>query len=36
MKKLSDHQIVCILKEAETGISIKELCRQYAMCYGCL
>ena len=31
MKKLSEHQIVAILKEAEVGIPIKELCRKYGM-----
>ena len=31
MKKLSEHQIVSILKEAEVGIPIKELCRKYGM-----
>ena len=31
MKKFSEHQIVSILKEAEVGISIKELCRKYGM-----
>ena len=31
MKKLSEHQILSILKEAEVGIPIKELCRKYGM-----
>jgi putative transposase len=31
MKKMSEHQIVAILKEAETGISVKELCHKYGM-----
>jgi putative transposase len=28
MKKMTEHQIVAILKEAETGIPVKELCRK--------
>ena len=31
MKKITEHQIVAILKEAEAGISVKELCRKYGM-----
>jgi putative transposase len=31
MKKMTEHQIVAILKEAEAGISVKELCRKYGM-----
>ncbi|OCG18308.1 transposase [Gilliamella sp. WF3-4] len=31
MKKMTEHQIVAILKEAETGILVKELCRKYGM-----
>ena len=31
MKKMTEHQIVAILKEAEAGIPIKELCRKYGM-----
>ncbi|OCG37242.1 transposase [Gilliamella sp. Fer2-1] len=31
MKKMTEHQIVAILKEAEAGIPVKELCRQYGM-----
>ncbi|WMY92334.1 transposase [Snodgrassella communis] len=31
MKKLTGHQIVSILKEAEAGIPVKELCRKYGM-----
>ena len=31
MKKMTEHQIVSILKEAEAGISVKELCRKYAI-----
>jgi putative transposase len=27
MKKMTEHQIVAILKEAEAGIPVKELCR---------
>ena len=28
---MSEHQIVAILKEAEAGIPVKELCRKYGM-----
>ena len=28
---MTEHQIVAILKEAETGIPVKELCRKYSM-----
>ena len=28
---MTEHQIVAILKEAEAGISVKELCRKYGM-----
>ncbi|MWP50482.1 transposase [Gilliamella sp. Lep-s21] len=31
MKKMTEHQIVAILKEAEAGIAVKELCRKYGM-----
>ncbi|WP_373885646.1 transposase [Snodgrassella alvi] len=31
MKKMTEHQIVAILKEAEAGITVKELCRKYSM-----
>ena len=31
MKKMTKHQIVSILKEAEAAISVKELCRKYAI-----
>ncbi|PIT54034.1 transposase [Snodgrassella alvi] len=31
MKKMTEHQIVAILKEAEAGIPIKELCRKYGI-----
>ncbi|OCG11121.1 transposase [Gilliamella sp. App6-5] len=31
MKKMTEHQIVAILKEAEAGIPVKELCRKYDM-----
>jgi putative transposase len=31
MKKMIEHQIVAILKEAETGIPVKELYRKYGM-----
>ncbi|OCG64849.1 transposase [Gilliamella sp. Fer4-1] len=31
MKKMTEHQIVAILKEAEAGIPVKELCRTYGM-----
>jgi putative transposase len=31
MKKMTEHQIVAILKEAEAGIPVKELCRKYGM-----
>jgi putative transposase len=28
---MSEHQIIAILKEAEIGIPVKELCRKYDM-----
>ena len=31
MKKMTEHQIVSMLKEAEAGIPVKELCRKYAI-----
>jgi putative transposase len=31
MKKMTEHQIVAILKEAEAGIPVKELCCKYGM-----
>ncbi|PIT57428.1 transposase [Snodgrassella alvi] len=31
MKKMTEHQIVAILKEAEAGIPVKELCRKYGI-----
>ncbi|OCG58965.1 transposase [Gilliamella sp. Fer4-1] len=31
MEKMTEHQIVAILKEAEAGIPVKELCRKYGM-----
>ncbi|MCO6540283.1 MAG: transposase [Gilliamella sp.] len=31
MKKMTEHQIVAILKKAEAGIPVKELCRKYGM-----
>ncbi|MCO6546377.1 MAG: transposase [Gilliamella sp.] len=31
MRKMTEHQIVAILKEAEAGIPVKELCREYGM-----
>ncbi|OCG75136.1 transposase [Gilliamella sp. Nev6-6] len=31
MKKMTEHQIVAILKEAEAGVPVKELCRKYGM-----
>jgi putative transposase len=31
MKKMTEHQIVSILKEAEAGITVKELCRKYGI-----
>ncbi|OCG60503.1 transposase [Gilliamella sp. Fer4-1] len=31
MKKMTEHQIVAILKEAEVGVPVKELCRTYGM-----
>ncbi|PIT56966.1 transposase [Snodgrassella alvi] len=31
MKKMTEHQIVAILKEAEDGIPVKELCRKYGI-----
>ncbi|OCG17426.1 transposase [Gilliamella sp. WF3-4] len=31
MKKMTEHQIVAILKEAEAGVPVKELCRKYGI-----
>ncbi|OCG69484.1 transposase [Gilliamella sp. Fer4-1] len=31
MKKMTEYQIVAILKEAEAGVPVKELCRKYGM-----
>ncbi|PIT53514.1 transposase [Snodgrassella alvi] len=31
MKKMTEHQIVAILKEAEASIPVKELCRKYGI-----
>ncbi|PIT54241.1 transposase [Snodgrassella communis] len=31
MKKMTEHQIVAILKKAEAGIPVKELCRKYGI-----
>jgi putative transposase len=31
MKKMTEHQIVAILNEAEVSIPVKELCRKYGM-----
>jgi putative transposase len=31
MKKMTEHQTVSILKEAEAGIPVKELCHQYGL-----
>ncbi|OCG33254.1 transposase [Gilliamella sp. Fer2-1] len=31
MKKMTEHQIVAILKEAEAGVPVKELCHTYGM-----
>ncbi|WP_370737837.1 transposase [Gilliamella mensalis] len=31
MKKMTEHQIVAILKEAEADIPVKERCRKYGM-----
>jgi putative transposase len=31
MRKMTEHQIVAILKEAEAGIPVKELCHKYGM-----
>jgi putative transposase len=28
MKKMTEHQILAILKEAQAGIPVKELCRK--------
>ena len=28
---MTEHQIIAILKEAEAGIPVKELCRKYGM-----
>lgn len=31
MKKMTEHQIVSILKEAETGLPVKDICRKYGI-----
>ncbi|PIT12393.1 transposase [Snodgrassella alvi] len=31
MKKMTEYQIVSILKEAQAGIPVKELCRKYGI-----
>ncbi len=31
MKKMAEHQIVSILKEAQAGIPVKEFCRKYGI-----
>jgi len=33
--KYSDTQIVSMLKEAEAGLAVKELCRKYGVSAGC-
>jgi putative transposase len=33
--KFSDTQIVSILKEAEAGVPVKEICRQYQISSAC-
>ena len=33
--KYSDGQIVSILKEAEAGEPVKEICRKYGICSAC-
>ena len=30
-KRFSDAQIICILREAEAGVSARELCRKHAI-----
>lgn len=30
-KRFSDEQIISILKEAEAGLAVKELCRKYSI-----
>lgn len=30
-KRLSDKQIISILREAEAGVSVRELCRKHAI-----
>ena len=30
-KRFSDEQIISILREAEVGVSVRELCRKHAM-----
>lgn len=32
-KRFSDEQIINILREAEAGVSARELCRKYAISY---
>ena len=31
ISKFTEHQIIKILKEAENGVSVTDLCRQYGM-----
>ncbi len=31
-KRFSEEQIISILKEAESGVSAKEICRQHGIC----
>ena len=35
-KRFSEERIIRILKEAESGISIPEICRKYGMCQNTL
>jgi putative transposase len=33
-KRFKEDQIIAVLKEAEAGISVTELCRKYGICDG--
>ena len=33
-KRFKEEQIITVLKEAEAGVSVTELCRKYGICDG--
>ena len=33
-KRFKEEQIIAVLKEAEAGVSVAELCRKYGICDG--